>query len=110
MSDDGPLPWKRPLSKGVKHRYLTQFLTHLKHLKGHIRVLRVDMVGKGVFIHGGFGLGPRTTTKATATTITRRIRRWIDFQKIILRGVEEMEAALSGCFKFRSFSHILSQK
>ncbi len=69
MSDDGPLPWKGSLSKGIKHRHhVAQFLTHLQQLTGHMGVLGVDMVGDGVFIHSGFGVRPETTTTATITT------------------------------------------
>jgi hypothetical protein len=68
MGDDGPLPWKGSLSKGIKHRCVAQFLTHLQQLTGCMGVLGVDVVGDGVFIHGGFGVRPETTTTATMTT------------------------------------------
>ena len=51
VSYDGPLPWRRPLSKGIKHRYLAQFLIPLTHWKWYMRVLWVDLVGVRAFIH-----------------------------------------------------------
>jgi hypothetical protein len=74
---------------------------HLKHLKGRVGALRVDMAGDGVFIHGGFGAGPRTMTRATRTRCEAGANQVMllcsVFQKKTVMEVEELEAALLGC-------------
>ena len=57
MSNDRLLPWKRPFSKGINHRNLTQLLAHLEHWKWYGCVLWGDMVGDGVLVHGRYGGG-----------------------------------------------------
>jgi hypothetical protein len=122
MSDDGLLPWKRPLSKCVKHRHLAKFLARLKNLKGHMGALGVNMVRCCVFIHVGSGVGTRTTTRATTTrraqsdtetlpvtTTQQPVNAVLSlFSENHHQGGGEKGSALSGCHGIRAKSLFFS--
>ena len=95
MSDDDPLPWKGPFSKGIKHRYLAQFLTHLKNWKHYMRVLWVDIVRGGVFIHSRWVWVENDDDNDKGCWNDALLSLLCFVSKCNLRGVEEMEAALT---------------